>query len=153
MSQSTSLLDVAWSTPPVHKNHKLAMQAMVGVTNDADTDARLPIVIMYGPNKALLAGFVHSIRIVKIHEELSEWAPRNIVKDEELKNIVDEFIVFTLRATLGFVPNFCKQFRPRATPTGQLTCRPQLGLRMDDASGLYLSMEIKNWREMFEKHP
>ncbi|ASZ78909.1 hypothetical protein HWB92_gp136 [Serratia phage vB_SmaA_3M] len=139
-----NLLDVAWSTQPMHKIYKMPMQAMIGIINDSDKEARLQLYLG-GITKR--AGHVSNLRIMQLHEDLQDWAPRGDGMTDEM---VSQYMIFTLRATLYLNPFFIKEYPVRATPSGQLLCRPRLEFMACSRTKLFTGLRIINWRDMFK---
>lgn len=139
-----NLLDVAWSTQPMFKIYKMPMQAMVGIINDSDKEARLQ-VILGGVGKQV--GLVTNLRIMQLHEDLEDWAPRS---DGITQDMVRQYMIFTLRATLYLNPHFINKYPVKTTPAGQLVCRPRLEFVACSKTKLFTGLRIINWRDMFK---
>lgn len=145
MNQPNTMIDLAWSTFPMRKEYKMPLQAMVGIINDSDTSARLPVKFK-GLNTRVSIAHVTSLRIMKIHDDLSEWAPPGNGMTQEM---IDQYLVFTLRATVTFNPFFLNKYPVRTSDSGQLLARPQLEFVSCPKTRLFTGLQIKNWREIF----
>ncbi|AFX93600.1 hypothetical protein G646_gp132 [Serratia phage phiMAM1] len=139
-----NMLDVAWSTQPMFKIFKMPMNALVGIVNDSDKEARLQL---YLGGIAKQVGHVSNLRIMQLHEDLEDWAPRS---DGLTHEMVKQYMIFTLRATLYLNPSFINRYPVRATPSGQLVCRPRLEFMACSKTKLFTGLRIINWRDMFK---